>query len=158
METSRPEGEHLMGTNTTRIRVLIADDRAQVRRELRTLLPLAGCAAGLQIEPVGEAGNGQEAIQQAGALRPDVVLMDLEMPLLDGYAATSQIKALCPSIRVVALTVHDSPASRVKAHEAGADAFVGKGGPVEEIVQAIRSREEGKEKDESATGSTPEEI
>ena len=96
----------------TSIRVLIVDDMAQVRRDLCTVLPLAGQVAGLQIEIVGEAGNGQEAIQQAAALQPDVVLMDLGMPVMGGYEATRQIKAGSPDCRLVSigrLRVGDAP-------------------------------------------------
>jgi DNA-binding NarL/FixJ family response regulator len=126
----------------TSIRVLIVDDMAQVRRDLRTVLPLAGQAAGLQIEVVGEAGNGQEAIQRAAALEPDVVLMDLEMPVMGGYEATRQIKGRWPSCRVVALTVHGYEAARQKAIQAGVDAFIVKGAPVEHIVQTITKQKE----------------
>src|SRR5512139_1947253 len=94
----------------TRRRVLIADDNPQVRHELRTLLPLAG-----EIEVVGEAADGHEAIRLAQALRPEVILMDLEMPVLDGYEATRQIKAGAPSCRVVALSVHCYEAARQRA-------------------------------------------
>ena len=103
----------------TSIRILIVDDMAQVRHDLRTLLPLAGQAAGLQLEIVGEAGNGQEAIQQTTALSPDVTLMDLEMPVMDGYEAARQ-----------------------QALQAGADGFIVKGAPVETLVQAISERKE----------------
>ncbi|MEJ2556988.1 MAG: response regulator transcription factor [Anaerolineae bacterium] len=121
------------------IRVLIVDDMPHVRQGLRTLLPLAGQAAGLQLELVGEAGNGNEAIAQAIALGPDVVLMDLEMPEMDGYAATQAIKAVRPSTRVIALTVHGDPAARHQAQEAGVDQFVEKGTPLPVLMQAIRS-------------------
>jgi two-component system nitrate/nitrite response regulator NarL len=116
----------------SRQRVLIVDDSPQVRQELRTLLPLAG-----DIEIVGEAGDGQEAIHMAQALQPDVVLMDLEMPVLDGYEATRQIKAGSPSCRVVALTVHGYESARQKASQCGVDVFLVKGGSVETLVQAI---------------------
>jgi len=119
----------------TRRRVLLVDDSPQVRRELRTLLPLAG-----DIEVVGEAANGLEAIRLAQALQPEVVLMDLEMPVLDGYEATRQIKAGSPSCRVVALTVHGYEAARQKAMQAGADLFLVKGAAVESLVQAISAR------------------
>jgi DNA-binding NarL/FixJ family response regulator len=118
-------------------RVLIVDDSLQVRQELCTLLPLAG-----DIEIVGEAADGLEAIPLAQALQPDVVLMDLEMPVLDGYEATRQIKTHYPSCRVIALTVHDYESARVKAHESGVDAFIVKGAPVETLLQAISEKEE----------------
>lgn len=116
----------------TRRRVLIADDNPQVRQELRTLLPLAG-----DVEIVGEAADGQEALRLAQALQPEVVLMDLEMPVLDGYEATRQIKASSPSCRVVALTVHGYEAARQKASRSGVDVFLVKGGSVENLIQAI---------------------
>jgi DNA-binding NarL/FixJ family response regulator len=124
------------------IRVLIVDDMAQVRRDLRTVLSLAGQAAGLQIEVVGEAGNGQEAIQRATALEPDVVLMDLEMPVMGGYEATRQIKTHSPDCRVIALTIHGDETVRQKANQAGVDVFIVKGAPVETLVQAISERKE----------------
>jgi DNA-binding NarL/FixJ family response regulator len=113
-------------------RVLIVDDNPQVRRELRTLLPLAG-----DIEIVGEAADGLEAVRLAEALRPHVILLDLEMPVMDGYEAARQIKALCPSCRVVALTVYGDPESRSQAFQAGVDAFLVKGAVLESLVQAI---------------------
>jgi len=113
-----------------------------VRHDLRTVLPLAGEAAGLQIDVVGEAGDGQEAIRQAEALRPDAVVTDLEMPVMDGYQATHEIKARYPSCRVIALTVHGYEAARQKAIQAGVDVFIVKGAPVETLVQAISESKE----------------
>ncbi|HSR34280.1 MAG TPA: response regulator transcription factor [Anaerolineae bacterium] len=118
-------------------RVLIVDDSPQVRQELRTLLPLAG-----DIEIVGEAADGLEAIRLAKALRPEVILMDLEMPVLDGYEATRQIKVGFPSCRVVALTVYGDPESRIRAAEVGVDVFLVKGVSVESLVQVISERTE----------------
>ena len=83
------------------MRLLIADDIAQVRQDLLLALELAG---GLQV--IGEAADGQAAVTLAERLQPDVILMDLEMPVLDGYQATRQIKDRCPACRLVALTVH----------------------------------------------------
>jgi DNA-binding NarL/FixJ family response regulator len=119
----------------TRRRLLIADDNPLVRQELAILLPLAG-----DIEIVGEAVDGREAIRLAQALQPEVVLMDLEMPILDGYEATRQIKADSPSCRVVALTVHGYEAARQKAMQAGVDLFLVKGVTVESLIQAISDR------------------
>ena len=118
-------------------RVLIVDDSPQVRQELCTLLPLAG-----DIEIVGEAADGLEAIRHAEALRPQVVLIDLEMPVLDGYEATRQIKAADPACRVVALTAHSYEQARHKAMQAGVDVFLVKGVSVETLVQAISERVE----------------
>jgi DNA-binding NarL/FixJ family response regulator len=123
------------------IRVLIVDDMANVRQDLRTVLSMAQNTAGFSmdgtLEIVGEAGNGQEAVRQAQALRPDVILMDLGMPVLDGCAATRQIKACDPAVGVIALTVHGDDETREKARRAGVDHFIVKGDPLDEILQAI---------------------
>ena len=122
----------------TAIRVLIVDDVTQVRQDLRTVLTLAGAADPAHpIEIVGEAANGLEAIHQVTALQPDVVLMDLEMPVMNGYAAAAQIKQGCPASRLVALTVHDYETARQKALQSGMDDFIMKGAPVESLVQSI---------------------
>ena len=137
-ERARPMASGVKGPRDgAKRRVLIVDDNPQVRQELRTLLPLAG-----EIEIVGEAANGQEAIRLVQALQPEVVLMDLEMPILDGYEATRQIKAGSPSCRVVALTVHGYEAARQKASQSGVDVFLVKGVSVETLVQAISERRE----------------
>jgi len=117
--------------------VVIADDVAQVRTDLRTVLTLSG-----SIEVVGEASDGQAAVELADSLRPDVVLMDLEMPGLNGCAATRQIKARRPGVRVVALTVHGDEVTRDEAFQAGFDAFVVKGAALGNLVKAISEREE----------------
>ena len=126
-------GDPIMATT----RILIVDDIPQVREDLHTLLTLAG-----DIEVVGEAINGLDGVRQASAVRPEVVLMDLEMPVLDGYEATRQIKTLDPACRIVALTVHDDEDTRQKAIRAGVDDFIVKGAPVESLVQAITERKE----------------
>lgn len=118
-------------------RVLIVDDTEEVRRDLRTLLTLSA-----DLEIVGEAADGSEAVRLTESLKPDVVLMDLEMPVMDGYKATRQIKTHYPSCRVVALTVHDYPSARAEAHRSGVDAFLVKGAPVESIVRSISKQKE----------------
>jgi DNA-binding NarL/FixJ family response regulator len=117
-------------------RILIVDDNPQVRQELRTLLPLAG-----DLEVVGEAADGLEAIHLAEALRPDVILLDLQMPILDGYAAARRIKGRWPACRVVALTVYDDEATRQKASQANVDVFLVKGSPLGALVAAISGGE-----------------
>jgi DNA-binding NarL/FixJ family response regulator len=121
----------------TDIRVMIVDDVERVRQDLRTLLTLIG-----KIKVVGEAQNGSEAVQQAWILHPDVILMDLEMPFIDGYEATRQIKASWPSCRIIALTIHEHESARLRAVDAGMDGFVVKGAPLESLVQIIFQQKE----------------
>ncbi len=118
------------------MRVLIVDDSAEVRQELQVILGLIG---GVQV--VGAATDGTEAIALMEVLRPEVILMDLEMPLLDGYEATRRIKACWPSCRVVALTAHGYEAARQRAIEAGVDEIVVKGEAMERVIGAISRRE-----------------
>ncbi len=102
--------------------ILIVDDRAVVRAELRNLLELSGT-----ITVVGEAENGWEAIRQAEALHPDIVLMDLEMPGMDGFEATLRIKNQRLARVVIVFSVHGSAQDQQRAKEAGADAYIVKG-------------------------------
>jgi DNA-binding NarL/FixJ family response regulator len=115
-------------------RILIVDDVPQVRRELRTLLPLLD-----DIDVVGEAENGQSAIELATILRPDVILMDVEMPIVDGITATQSIKQASPTTRIIILSIHNSTAVRTQARSAGADDFVDKGAPLNALLQAIQT-------------------
>jgi DNA-binding NarL/FixJ family response regulator len=113
------------------VRLLIADDRSRTRRALRALL---GARAGFEV--VGEAADGEEALTRIEELRPELVILDVRMPRLDGIAATARIKARWPTIRVV---VHSLATDRrEEALAAGADAFVPKGGRAEELVEALR--------------------
>ena len=121
------------------IRVLIVDDLPQVRQGLASVLQLAARKAEPGIEVAGEAQNGYEAIGRAQTLHPDVILMDLEMPVMDGYEATRQIKALQPSCRVIAVTIHSGEAERQKALDAGMEDLVVKGAPLEVLLRAIRT-------------------
>lgn len=118
---------------TTKIRILIVDDLEHVRQGLRTILELTD-----DLEVVGEASDGLEAIRQAEQLEPDVVLMDLEMPQLDGLEATQRIKAHHPEIGVVMITIHDSASNRERAARVGVDAFVEKGIAFEVLLKTIR--------------------
>ncbi len=117
------------------LRLLIVDDVAQVRQDLRTALALAG-----GIDVVGEAADGLEAVELAARLRPDVVLMDLAMPVMDGCEAARRIKEARPSCRVVVLTVHGDEEIRQRAFRAGTDDFVVKGAALETLVRAVSGR------------------
>ena len=128
-------------------RVLIVDDIPQVRHELHTLLHLSGC-----VQVIGEAANGTEAVRLAGQLEPDVVLLDLEMPVLDGYAAAFQIKAQSPHCRVIALSIHEDAASRKKARLSGVDAFIPKGTSFRDLLDAIRHSDNSRQSFESQEG------
>ena len=112
------------------VRVLITDDSAPARDGLRALL-----ATWPQITVVGEAVNGQDAVQQVAACRPDAVLMDLNMPVLDGVQATRLIKQRWPTVIVVVLTMY--AAEQTVALDAGADAFVVKGSKPEQLIAAL---------------------
>jgi DNA-binding NarL/FixJ family response regulator len=120
------------------IRVLLADDHPVVR---------SGLAALLEIEPdleiVGEAGDGEEAVSLAMVLRPDVVLMDLRMPRLDGASATARIVAEVPGTRVLVLTTYDTDADIVRAVEAGATGYLLKDTPRRELADAVRAAARG---------------
>lgn len=116
-----------------RCRVLIADDNVRARFGLRVLLSLRP-----EIEVVGEAGDGFEAVDMVRDRRPDVALMDVRMPLLDGLEATQQMKARWPQVRIILTSMVAS--HRAKALAAGADMFLPKGCPTEELLAAILGR------------------
>ena len=112
---------------------MLVDDRPTVRTGLRIWLALEP-----NMEVVGEASDGAEAISLARALRPDVVLMDIEMPGMDGISATASLRQLVPQSAVVILTLHDDSATRTRAREAGAAAFVAKHRMEETLLAEIR--------------------
>lgn len=116
-----------------RIRVLIADDQVAVRQGLKVLL-----AFWPTIEVVGAAATGEEAVQLVEKYAPDVALMDIEMPVMDGLEATRLIKSRWPQVKIVVLTI--SPLHRVHALSAGADAFLVKGCAASELVRTIREK------------------
>jgi DNA-binding NarL/FixJ family response regulator len=120
------------------IRVLIVDDHTIVRKGIRALLAeIAG------IEVVGEAGNGQEAVAQAETLHPDVILMDLAMPKMDGIEATRQIKASQPESRILVMTSFAADDKVFPAIKAGALGYLLKESAPEDLVQAIHQIHRG---------------
>jgi len=112
------------------IRVLIADDSARAREGLCALL-----TTWHGVEIVGEAANGQEALTMIAERRPDVVLMDLQMPVMDGLQATRLIKNSWPEVTVIMLTMH--AAQQTAARAAGADDFVIKGSAPQRLLSAL---------------------
>lgn len=118
---------------STTIRVLLADDHDVVRLGLRTLLGNAP-----DIEVVGEARNGDEAVEQAAALEPDVVIMDLAMAGTDGVAATREITRRRLDTRVLVLTMHEERAYLIPVLEAGAAGYIVKSAASTELLRAIR--------------------
>jgi len=119
------------------------DDLPQVRQGLASVLQLAARKAQQSIEVIGEAQNGYEAVRQARALRPDVVLMDLEMPVMDGYEATRQIKAGQPATRVIILSIHADAEAVQRARAVAADDFLIKGASYQTLLNAILRRDAG---------------
>ena len=116
------------------IKVLIVDDHPVVREGLAAMLARAP-----DIEVVGEARDGQEAIEQAGALQPDVVLMDLQMPRVDGVEAIKQIRARQPRVQTIVLTTYGDDESIFRGLEAGARGYLLKDAPREELFRAVRT-------------------
>jgi DNA-binding NarL/FixJ family response regulator len=116
------------------VRVMVVYDQALVREGLMTLL-----AAAPDIEPVSAAADGEEAVRLAMRDRPDVVLMDLRMPVLDGVAATRQIRAAWPEIEIVVLTTHADEASILDALRAGARGYLTKDAGIAEISRAVHA-------------------
>jgi DNA-binding NarL/FixJ family response regulator len=120
------------------IRILLADDQPLFREALKTLISLQA-----DLEVVGEAGNGQEALKIAEVLCPHVVLMDLQMPVLDGVAATRRLHAEQPECRVIALTTFDDDEYVFECLRSGAVGYLLKDAPSETLFAAIRAAARG---------------
>ena len=116
-----------------RIRVLAVDDQRVVREGLAMLLGLLP-----DVEVVGTAADGEEALTLAGELRPDVILMDLRMPRVDGVEATRRLRASHPEIKVVVLTTYADDRSVIDALRAGALGYLTKDAGADEIRQALQ--------------------
>ena len=115
------------------IRILLADDQHLVRGALAALLALEP-----DFEVVAEVGDGRAAVSAAVAHAPDVALLDIEMPVLDGIAATARIRAEAPTVRVLILTTFGRPGYLRRAMDAGARGFMVKDAPAERLATAVR--------------------
>ena len=121
-------------TEDGRIRVLLADDHKIVREGLLGLL-----SEDPDLDVVGEASDGRMAVDLAMRLQPDVVVMDITMPRLNGIEATRQIAAALPDIRIIGLSAHEQEDMARSMIEAGATAYLSKGGPAEDLIAIIRT-------------------
>jgi DNA-binding NarL/FixJ family response regulator len=123
----------MSGEGTVSIRLLIADDHALVRSGLRSMLQREP-----GIEIAGEARNGREAVELCRSLRPDIVLMDVRMPEIDGLEATRAIKRELPETAVLMVTMHENRDYMLEATKAGAAGYVLKDASRNELISAVR--------------------
>jgi CheY-like chemotaxis protein len=120
------------GSEVPAIRVLLVDDHTMVRQGIRSLLDNHAT-----IQVVGEASDGKQAIDLAKELRPDVVIMDVNLPIVDGLTATHEMRRDCPGTVVIALSVHDDQYIKDAMQQAGASAFVSKGSVTQELIEHV---------------------
>jgi len=121
-----------------KIRIILADDHRIVREGIRSLLEKSE-----DLEVIAEAENGREAVQLAKELNPDVILMDIAMPQLNGLEATLQIKRDCPEIKVLALTIHEDEEYIRQMLASGAMGYITKYAATDELVQAVQTVHKG---------------
>ncbi|MGH9908370.1 MAG: response regulator, partial [Pyrinomonadaceae bacterium] len=117
-----------------KLRVFLADDHETLREGLKLII-----GAQLDMEVVGEVGDGRSAIEQTQKLLPDIVVMDVSMPRLNGLKATQKLKECCPDVRVLALTRHKDDGYLQQLLRAGASGYVLKQSPPAELLHAIRA-------------------
>jgi DNA-binding NarL/FixJ family response regulator len=127
------EGDATLGERTEPARLLLADDHELVREGFHRMLVRAP-----DLEVVGEASNGREAVELCRSLKPDLVLMDVRMPELDGLEATRAIKAEQPEVSVLVVTTYENPDYLFEALKAGAAGYVLKDAPMSRLVNAVR--------------------
>ena len=121
------------------ITVLLVDDHSYIRKGLRYLLESLG-----HVEVVATATNGIEAVAKASKHQPDIAIIDISMPLMNGIEATRQIREKCPATHVLALSIYDDPLFVKNAVQAGATGYVLKEGLPHELLEAIRSLYNGR--------------
>ncbi len=126
-------------SKSNRIRVMIVDDHDMVRRGLATFLRVKS-----DLELVGEASNGREALRVCEQARPDVILMDLVMPEMDGLTATRAIRKRCPQVQIIALTSFQEKELVHQALQAGAISYLLKNVSIDELAEAIRAAYAGR--------------
>jgi CheY-like chemotaxis protein len=119
----------LSETRIVPLRILIADDNEVVRLGIRALLARKG-----DWRVCGDAANGREAIARVWELSPDVIILDLSMPVMNGFEAATEIRRIAPFVKIVFLSIHDVPAT---AREVGADAFVSKTSSAQELITTL---------------------
>ena len=123
-----------MPTPKKRVRVLIADDQTLFREGIKDLLENEKI-----VEVVGEAVDGPDVIRQAKKLKPDVILMDIKLPQIDGIAATRQIRKECPATNVLILSSYEDEAHVMESIQAGANGYLSKMLPASELVNALKA-------------------
>lgn len=134
-----PRIEKLLDKATRRIKVLVADDHAVVRDGIRAVL-----AVQRDMQVIGDAVNGREALEKTIELSPDVVLMDIVMPVMNGLDATRQICRECPHVKVLVLTQYDDEENVLASRQVGALGFIPKTAVSSQLLSGIRSVHEGK--------------
>lgn len=132
------EAEKSLGDAPAPMRLAIVDDHDLTRESLQNMLSDES-----DIEIVGEASNGRQALLLCSRLRPDLILMDVRMPEMDGLAATKEVKQRYPQTSVVMLTMHENPDYLLEALKAGAAGYILKDAPQEEIIEAVRRVRKG---------------
>lgn len=120
------------------IRLLLVDDQTLIRQGLASLLSLEE-----DFHIAGQAGHGNEAVNMAADLKPDIILMDIRMPVMDGVEATRRIREALPNTKILVLTTFDEDEYIVKAMQAGASGYLLKDAPTEQLAAAIRSVHNG---------------
>ncbi|MGN9913573.1 response regulator transcription factor [Phytohabitans sp. LJ34] len=125
-------------TRAPRIRVLVADDEPLIAAGIRTVLESAG-----DIAVIAEAGNGRAAVEEAVRQQPDVALLDIRMPLLDGLAAAEELRRRAPAVRTLVLTSFGAEPNVLRAIQGGASGFILKNCTPDELIRAVRAAHDG---------------